>query len=250
MLYFTREITADFWQIYTKGLEIMKKHVMELILKKIKKNAERGAGMASEYGTYETPVPKKLKRQHANRNWLNPCPLPVANGSGQKSMMSQTAEIETRVFAVIIPHIYYFLAAAITAEWRLPMKKFRIIAAITMVLLISIASVNAYAVTESPHYTTTAGTAGSFHTENTYSVTSSTLSTVCAGDIGVYFYTTSVGLQSSFIRSNSRKLPFLFRIMMRLEWKRAKTIPSLTDHLIWKGCIPEEDRGIYLYGPL
>ena len=46
----------------------MKKHVMELILKKIKKNAERGAGMASEHGTYETPVPKKLKRQHANRN--------------------------------------------------------------------------------------------------------------------------------------------------------------------------------------
>lgn len=41
----------------------MKENVIKLILKKIRKNAERGAGMASELGMFEAPVPKELRKQ-------------------------------------------------------------------------------------------------------------------------------------------------------------------------------------------
>lgn len=84
------------------------------------------------------------------------------------------------------------------------MKKTKSLIAFAMTLVIMAFSVSAYAVTESSHYTSTAGTAGSFRQENTYSVTSTTLATLGGGDIGVYFYSTSIGLQSSFVRSNSR----------------------------------------------
>ncbi len=41
----------------------MKNTVMKWILRKIMKNAERGAGGPSDRGTYEAPVPEKLQRK-------------------------------------------------------------------------------------------------------------------------------------------------------------------------------------------
>ena len=38
----------------------MKKAVLKWILRRIMNNAEHGAGMPSDHGTYEAPVPKKL----------------------------------------------------------------------------------------------------------------------------------------------------------------------------------------------
>ena len=46
----------------------MKKTVLKWILRRIRKNAEHGAGMPSDRGTYEAPVPEKLRKQAANRN--------------------------------------------------------------------------------------------------------------------------------------------------------------------------------------
>ena len=46
----------------------MKKKIMETILKRIEKNAERGAGRASERGIFETPVPKKLSKREAKKS--------------------------------------------------------------------------------------------------------------------------------------------------------------------------------------
>ena len=46
----------------------MKKKVMEWILQRIMKNAEHGAGLPSDRGMFEAPVPEKLKKQEANRN--------------------------------------------------------------------------------------------------------------------------------------------------------------------------------------
>jgi len=41
----------------------MKKRAVKWILQRIAKNAERGAGIASERGLFEAPVPKRLIRQ-------------------------------------------------------------------------------------------------------------------------------------------------------------------------------------------
>lgn len=77
---------------------------------------------------------------------------------------------------------------------------------ISMILVIFVASVSVFAMTESKHRNSTAGKAGSFHSENTYSVSSKTLSTICGGDVGTYIYYPKVGLQNSFVRSKSRKM--------------------------------------------
>ena len=55
-------------------------------------------------------------------------------------------------------------------------------------------------------YLRIAGTAGTYHSETSYAVNSSTLSTVCGGDVGAYFYTSSVGLQNSFVKDPNRKV--------------------------------------------
>ena len=46
----------------------MKKRAVKWILQRIAKNAEHGAGMASERGLFEAPVPKKLIRQEKKKN--------------------------------------------------------------------------------------------------------------------------------------------------------------------------------------
>ena len=38
----------------------MKQKILEIILRRIRKNAEHGAGLASEKGMFESPVPKRL----------------------------------------------------------------------------------------------------------------------------------------------------------------------------------------------
>ncbi len=46
----------------------MKKKIVERILQRIAKNAERGAGRASERGIFEAPVPKKLSKKEEKRS--------------------------------------------------------------------------------------------------------------------------------------------------------------------------------------
>ena len=46
----------------------MKKKTMEAILRRIRKNAERGAGRPSDRGMYEAAVPEKLIKREAKSN--------------------------------------------------------------------------------------------------------------------------------------------------------------------------------------
>ena len=45
----------------------MKKKIVEWILQRIAKNAEHGAGLPSERGLFEAPVPNKLKEKKAKQ---------------------------------------------------------------------------------------------------------------------------------------------------------------------------------------
>lgn len=58
---------------------------------------------------------------------------------------------------------------------------------------------------ETSRYDTCFSIADVFLEEYQHSVYSN-LSFLCGGDVGVYFYTTSVGLQDSFVKSTSRKV--------------------------------------------
>lgn len=77
---------------------------------------------------------------------------------------------------------------------------------VSMVMVLVLASASVFAVTESSHYKSTSGTAGTYHSETSHSVTSKTLSSVCGGDVGAYFYSTNVGLQASFVKDTNRKI--------------------------------------------
>lgn len=46
----------------------MKKAVLKWILRRIMNNAEHGAGMPSDHGTYEAAVPEKLIKREAKSN--------------------------------------------------------------------------------------------------------------------------------------------------------------------------------------
>ncbi len=45
----------------------MKKTVLKWILRRVMKNAEHGAGMPSDRGTFEASVPEKLQKQVTKR---------------------------------------------------------------------------------------------------------------------------------------------------------------------------------------
>lgn len=72
--------------------------------------------------------------------------------------------------------------------------------AFTMVLPVSASSE-----TTTLLFQSTEGTVKEWHTESTKNLTSPTLTNICGGDMGMWFYTPSIGLQDSFAKVTSRK---------------------------------------------
>lgn len=85
-------------------------------------------------------------------------------------------------------------------------KKLRYILSVCIILSLCM-SITAFAENTTTMKSSPSATAGSYKTDSTYNLAySSSYSHVCGGDIGTWFYTSSVGLQSGFYRSSSRKL--------------------------------------------
>ena len=85
-------------------------------------------------------------------------------------------------------------------------KRARVLTSLVMVALIVASMVVPVSATSSSSlYLTQSATAGVYKQESTVTLTS-TLSTVCGGDVGIWFYSGNVGLQSSFYRSNTRQV--------------------------------------------
>lgn len=85
------------------------------------------------------------------------------------------------------------------------MKK-RLFSIVTGVCILGLCIVPAGAVVTSTYMYSEAATAGVWKTEPSAAIQySASYGHVCGGDVGTYFYYNNVGLQSSFIKTTSRK---------------------------------------------